>query len=188
MYKDGQRPEEGDQETFTVQNLTVSDLYTCKLMCINPSGHWFDANKLVNYYDHMAKTNMPTCCPQCRAEFKPSDVSWVEPLEPAMQTQSASQRWDAQVREREATAATLKHWQWYTMGLPHSELFLEIRDFFDQMAPALQQGVQVLLKPDDMSVEVNIQSSSWWPPFSVTKSYIVVCGDSTVVSARVVAS
>ena len=105
-----------------------------------------------------------------------------------MQTQSASQRWDAQVREREATAATLKHWQWYTMGLPHSELFLEIRDFFDQMAPALQQGVQVLLKPDDMSVEVNIQSFSWWPLFSGTKSYTVVCGDSTVVSARVVAS
>ena len=72
------------------------------------------------------------------------------------------------------------------MGRQHSELFLVIPDFFTQIA--LQQGVQVLLKPDNMSVEVNIQSSSWWPPFSVTKSYTVVCGDCTVVSALVVAS
>ena len=61
-------------------------------------------------------------------------------------------------------------------------------DFFTQMALALQQGVLVLLKPDKMPVEVKIQSSYWWPLFSMTKSYTVVCGDSTVVPACVMAS
>ena len=48
MYKDGQRPEVGDQETFTLRNLTAVELFKQrKLMCINPCGHWFDADALV---------------------------------------------------------------------------------------------------------------------------------------------
>jgi len=185
MYKDGQQPEEGDQEIFTMLNLRTKDLYTCNLMCINPCGHWFGANELVNYYDRRAKNGEATCCPICRADFKPSDVSWVEPLEPAMQTRSAPQRWKEQEIERQIAAATLKHWQWYTEGRPHSELFLAMRDFFTQFA--LQQGVQVHSKPDDMSVEVSISFTAWWNPFGVTKRYAVVSADSTVVSARIVA-
>lgn len=60
-----------------------------------------------------------------------------------------------------------------------------MQDFFTQVA--LQPGVQVHSKPDDMSVEVSISSAPWWNPFRVTNSYTVVSADSTVVSARIVA-
>jgi len=146
------RPENTDTEVFSQEVIQDTDLTHYKLLYLKTCGHWFDANKICEYYATKAqecveeedKRNIhPTYenpvydmnCPVCREKFYPSDLDWVDPPIPA-----TAEGLQELFEEKEIAQKNLKRWQRDTMWWqPFDKLyaamkvFLEInaRDTFD---------------------------------------------------------